>query len=85
MIPIFVGYDPRESATFHVLNQSILDHSSVPVSIVPLHVSMLGDFDGQRDGTNAFIYSRFLVPWLMGFKGWAIYCDSDMLFRKNPL
>lgn len=44
---------------------------------------MLDGFDGQQDGTNAFIYSRFLVPELMGWNGWALYCDSDMLARRD--
>jgi lipopolysaccharide biosynthesis glycosyltransferase len=35
-------------------------------------------FDGQQDGTNAFIYSRYLVPFLQDYKGWAIFCDGDM-------
>lgn len=83
MIPLYVGYDPRESATYHVLCQSVLNTATVPVAFVPLHSSMLQNFDGQQDGTNAFIYSRFLVPELMGFQGWAIYCDSDMLFRTD--
>jgi hypothetical protein len=83
MVPLYVGYDPRESATYHVLCQSVLNTATVPVAFVPLHSSMLNDFDGQQDGTNAFIYSRFLVPELMGFLGWAIYCDSDMLFRTD--
>lgn len=83
MITICVGYDPREAGTFPVLCQSILNTSSVPVAITPLHSPMLKDFDGQQDGTNAFIYSRFLVPELMSFRGWAIYCDSDMLFRTD--
>jgi hypothetical protein len=31
-------------------------------------------------GSNEFTFSRFLVPWLMGFKGHAIFCDAaDML------
>lgn len=84
MITLCVGYDPRESAVFHVLSQSVLNNASVPISIVPLHSPLLGNFDGQQDGTNAFIYSRFLVPELMSFNGWAIYCDSDMLFLADP-
>ena len=44
---------------------------------------MLRDFDGQQDGTNRFIYSRFLVPELMNFEGWALYMDSDMLVRDD--
>lgn len=40
---------------------------------------MLSNFDGQKDGTNAFIYSRFLVPYLMGYEGFAIFVDGDMV------
>lgn len=80
---IAIGYDPKESAVYHVLQQSILSLCSEPVTFVPLHSQMLR-FDGQQDGTNAFIYSRFLVPYLMGYEGWALYMDSDMMFRDDP-
>ena len=78
-VPIFCGFDPREAAGYHVFCQSVIERSSVPVSFIPLHGPLLR-FDGQRDGTNAFIYSRFLVPALMGYSGWAIFADaSDMV------
>jgi hypothetical protein len=79
VVPIYVGYDPREAATYHVFCQSVVEHASVPVSFHPLHKPMLGGFDGQRDGSNAFIYSRFLVPYLQGFSGYAIFGDGDMV------
>lgn len=79
-IPIYVGVDPREMAGYHVFCQSVLDKSRVPVAFIPLHKPMLNDFDGQKDGTNAFIYSRFLVPYLQNYNGWAIFADgSDMV------
>lgn len=81
MIPIAIGFDPRETIAYHVLEQSIIDKTSSPVAIIPLAHRMLRDFDGQRDGTNAFVYSRFLVPELMDYQGWAVYMDSDMLLR----
>lgn len=83
MIRVFVGYDERESLTYHVLTQSIINTTTTPVSITPLHGPMLEGFDGQQDGTNRFIYSRFLVPELMDWNGWAIYMDSDMLVRTD--
>lgn len=83
MIPIAIGYDHRESIAYHVLEQSIIDKCSEPVAIIPLVSSMLNDFDGQKDGTNAFIYSRFLVPELCDYQGWAIYLDADMLLRDD--
>jgi lipopolysaccharide biosynthesis glycosyltransferase len=37
----------------------------------------------HTDGSNQFIYSRFLVPHLMEYKGWAIFMDGDMLLRDD--
>lgn len=79
-IPLYAGYDGREAAGYHTFVQSVLDKASIPVAFHPLHPQMLADFDGQRDGSNAFIYSRFLVPYLQNFQGWAIFADgSDMV------
>lgn len=74
MIRLFCGYEPRESIGFHVFVSSVIERASEPVSIVPLtNMSM-------PTGTNAFTVSRFMVPWLMQFKGRAIFADaSDML------
>lgn len=45
---------------------------------------MLRDYEETHtDGSNAFIYSRFLVPHLQGFQGWAIFADGDMLCRED--
>lgn len=77
MIRVFAGYDPREAHGFHVFLESLIRHSSQPVSITPLH-------GYQRDGTNAFTYERFLVPYLCGYQGTAIFLDgSDMLVRTD--
>mgnify|MGYP001589188271 CR=1 FL=1 len=78
MIKIFVGYDPRESIAYHTFCQSVLSHASEPVAFAPL-AQKLVSVQGQRDGTNDFIYSRFLVPYLCDFSGWAIFADGDML------
>ncbi len=79
-IPLYCGFDQREAMGFHVFAQSVLERSSVPVAFIPLHGPMLKDFDGQKDGTNAFIYSRFLVPMLQKYEGWAVFADAaDMV------
>ena len=41
--------------------------------------SLSGYSEVHTDGNNEFIYSRFLVPYLMNFNGWAIYVDGDMI------
>ena len=84
MIKIAVGYDPRESVAFHVYISSIVNKSSTPVSIIPLALNNLTDYkEGHLDGSNQFIYSRFLVPHLMNFEGWALFIDGDMLIRTD--
>lgn len=80
---LYVGYDPREAAVYHVFCQSIIEHASGPVSFTPLHSPMLDNFDGQQDGTNAFIYSRYLVPYLNGYDGWALFVDGDMVVTAD--
>ena len=82
-IPFYVGYDPREAACYHVFTQSVLERSSVPVAFHPLHRPLIDNFDGQRDGTNAFIYSRFLIPYLQNYVGWAIFADGDMVMLED--
>jgi lipopolysaccharide biosynthesis glycosyltransferase len=84
MIPIFIGYDPREAVAYHVCTNSIIRQSSQPVSITPLALNVLKGYkETHTDGSNHFIYSRFLVPHLMGYKGWAIFMDGDMLLRDD--
>jgi lipopolysaccharide biosynthesis glycosyltransferase len=84
MIPVFIGYDPREAIAFHVCSNSIIRHSSQPISINPLALNILKGYEEKHtDGSNHFIYSRFLVPHLMNYKGWAIFVDGDMIFRDD--
>ena len=83
MIRLFVGYDPREAGAYHTFCQSVIETASEPVQFIPLHRGMLEGFDGQRDGTNAFILSRYLIPSLCQFSGWALFCDGDMLMRED--
>ena len=46
---------------------------------MPLILILKGYNEVHKDGSNDFIYSRFLVPYLMNFNGWAIYADGDMV------
>ena len=83
VIPCYIGFDPREAAAYHVCCQSIIEHATVPVAFHPLALNLLqGYTEEHADGSNAFIYSRFLVPWLQG-TGHAIYLDGDMLVRGD--
>lgn len=84
MIPVFIGFDPREAIAYHVCSNSIIRHSTQPVALAPLALNLLNDYNEQHtDGSNHFIYSRFLVPHLMGYNGWAIFMDGDMIVRDD--
>ena len=84
MINIFIGYDHREAIAYHVCANSIIRHSSKPISLTPLALKNMQDYEEKHtDGSNQFIYSRFLVPHLMEYKGWAIFMDGDMLVSDD--
>jgi lipopolysaccharide biosynthesis glycosyltransferase len=84
MIPLFVGFDQREAVAYHTFVQSVIDTTSVPVAITPLILSALpGYAETHVDGSNTFIYSRFLTPYLAQFSGWAIFADGDMVCRED--
>lgn len=84
VIPIFIGYDPREAIVFHVCANSIIRHSTSPVQIIPLALNLFQDYqETHTDGSNAFIYSRFLVPYLSNWIGHAIYMDGDMIVKSD--
>lgn len=83
-IPIFIGYDPREAIAYHTCVNSIIRRASKPVAIVPLALNLFEDYtETHTDGSNQFIYSRFLVPHLMGYTGHAIFIDGDMIVRGD--
>ncbi len=83
-IPIFIGVDPRERAATNVLIDSLYQTSTQTLAITPLETPQLecqGLYWRQRDPrqSTAFSFTRFLVPQLCGYQGWAIFMDCDML------
>ena len=88
MIRYFIGYDEREAGAFSVLSYSIQRHASQPVSITPVMLDQLRPAGLYWREANAlastdFSFSRFLVPALCDFQGWAVFSDNDMLMRED--
>ena len=73
---VFIGYDQRQPVAFQVLAHSIWKRASKPVTITRLDIRQLPI---ERQGLTEFTYSRYLVPWLCGFHGKALFLDADML------
>ena len=86
MINIFIGYDNKEKVAFNVLSYSILKHSTRPVSITPVYLKNIKDnFTRERSNIESteFSFSRFIVPHLMNYKGWALFMDCDQLMMTD--
>ena len=83
-IPVYIGYDPREAIAFHTCANSIIRNSSRPVAIIPVALNLFKDYsETHTDGSNHFIYTRFLVPHLQEYTGHAIFIDGDMIVRAD--
>lgn len=83
-INLVVGFDQREAVAYHVFCQTIIDRASMPVQFLPLAENTLNNYkEVHTDGSNKFIYSRFLTPYLMNFSGWAIFADGDMVCQAD--
>jgi len=82
MIRVFIGWDDKESIAAHVLAHSIRRRSSIPVSFTFLdRANLKGIYDrprGEFESTD-FSISRFIVPYLCNYEGWAVFLDCDML------
>lgn len=82
MIRLFIGFDSHETIAFHVAAFSFMRRSSVPVSITGLRREQL-PITRPHEGSTEFTFSRFLVPWLCGYKGMALFTDCDVLCRVD--
>ena len=84
IVDIVVGFDQKESVAYHTFAQSVIENSTIPTRFMPLNIGSLTNYkETHKDGSNDFIYSRFLVPYLMNFNGWAIYADGDMVCLED--
>src|SRR5262245_44650033 len=77
---VFIGFDPRQPIAYNVAAHSLVQASSVSVSITPLVLSQLPI---ERRGLTEFTFTRYLVPFLCGFEGHALFMDADVLVRGD--
>lgn len=87
-IRIFIGHDGGESVASLVCHKSIQRRTSHPVQIRRLTQVVLRDlglYTRSRDplASTEFTYTRFLVPYLCGYVGWAMFVDADFLFHAD--
>lgn len=73
---VFIGLDPRAPVAFNVLQWSIQRRASQMVQVMPL---ILPQLPITRKGLTHFTYTRYLAPYLCGYRGKSVFMDSDML------
>jgi lipopolysaccharide biosynthesis glycosyltransferase len=81
---IYIGWDSREDIAYQACKQSIIDTASVNVDIVPLKQKNLrekGVYWREKDklASTEFTFTRFLLPELTEFTGWALFIDCDFI------
>ena len=84
---VFVGYDTREDIAYQVCKHSI-EVRNKSVDVKPLKQNELreqGWYTRPIDklASTEFTFTRFLVPELCNFNGWALFCDSDIIFIED--
>ena len=84
---VFVGYDTREDIAYQVCKHS-LESRNKNVEVRPLKQNELreqGWYSRPIDklASTEFTFTRFLVPELCNFDGWALFCDSDIIFIED--
>lgn len=85
VLRVCIGWDSREEIAYEVARASLLANASCEVEIIPIKLEKLradGAYCRGDDplASTEFTYSRFLVPYLNGYSGWALFCDCDFLF-----
>lgn len=89
MLNVFAGYDPRVPEGFETFRHSVERHASHRVVVIPLDQTKLrkgGLYWRPRDeqSSTPFSLTRFLIPALCGFRGFAAFVDgSDMLSTSD--
>lgn len=87
MITWAIGYDKDEAEAAYVLAHSIQRRSSIPPAFIFLNRDALkGILTRERSPLEStdFSLSRFLVPYLCKFEGFAVFTDCDMVVRDDP-
>jgi lipopolysaccharide biosynthesis glycosyltransferase len=80
---IFIGYDTREDIAYQVCKHSILSRQPA-AEIRPLKQQELRDagwYNRPVDklASTEFTFTRFLIPELTNFTGWALFIDCDII------
>lgn len=87
-VRVYVGSQEAQMLAVKVLEFSIRERTTAEVVVYPLHEARV-EFPLPTDRRNRprtpFSFQRFYIPALKGFRGRAIYLDSDMQVFRDIL
>ena len=85
-VKMFIGMDENQRFCYDTCRLSIEDHSNIETN--PIDLSSLSNrgmyWREQGEESTSFAFTRFLAPYLKGFYGLAIFCDSDFIWNCDP-
>jgi len=82
-----MGYDPDQQLAYDVAVHSAESKGNVevkPLDLEDLRMAHLYTRPVDPLASTPFTFSRYLVPYLQGYKGWAMFTDCDVLFMDDP-
>lgn len=87
-IRIFYGCDSAQPLGSALFAESVTKRATAPVSFFPLAPNTLRNIyrkPVRREGASTdFAFTRFLVPFLCNYEGFALFCDgADMICTEN--
>lgn len=84
---VFIGWDPREDIAYQVSEHSIITRSpnADVCPLVQADLRTVGLYTRQVDplSSTEFTFTRFLIPAIMNYKGWAMFTDCDIIFLED--
>lgn len=87
-VRVYVGSQDAQMLAVKVLEYSIRKHASMSVEVHPLHeagadITVPMPRAVENRPRTPFSFQRFFIPQLAGYRGRAIYVDSDMQVFKD--
>ena len=83
-IPVYVGYDSREDIAYQVCKHSIVRREPgatvKPLKQKNMRESGLYTREVDKLASTEFTFTRFFIPHLQNYQGWAVFCDCDFLW-----
>lgn len=85
---VYIGHDRREVEAVKICQYSIVSRAKIKPNIIVLKQKVLRKEQiywrpEDSGAATEFTFTRFLVPYLNNYQGWAIFCDCDFLWTVD--